>query len=268
MTLFDSPRPWLVGVVHLLATPGSPGAAPFDGRALLARAEADARALAEGGADAILVENFGDAPFHRGRVPPETVAAMALAVAAVRAAAPRSPVGVNVLRNDARAALGLCAASGATFVRVNVHTGAAVTDQGLIEGRAAQTLRARMRLAPAVRILADVHVKHATPLGAETLAQAAEDCARRGLADALVVSGSATGRAPDLERVRCVRTAAPGTPLLVGSGIDRDNAAELMRHADGAIVGTCLKEGGDVRAPVARGRVAELRALFERLRAR
>jgi predicted TIM-barrel enzyme len=62
----------------------------------------------------------------------------------------------------------LCAATGARFVRVNVHTGAAVTDQGLIQGRAAETLRERQRLCPDVALLCDVQVKHATPLGGES----------------------------------------------------------------------------------------------------
>ena len=122
----------------------------------------DARALADGGCDALVVENFGDVPFFASEVPPETVAAMALAIEAVRGVAGSLPIGVNVLRNDARAAVGLCAATGASFLRVNVHTGAAVSDQGVLEGRAAETLRERARLCPDAKLLCDVHVKHAT----------------------------------------------------------------------------------------------------------
>jgi len=131
----------LIGVVHLPALPGSPRHT-LSLSAILAQAVADAQAYAQGGADALIVENFGDAPFARGRVASETVAAMALAVHAVRAQV-RLPVGVNVLRNDARSALGICAATGAEFLRVNVLAGAAVTDQGIIEGEAYELLRAR-----------------------------------------------------------------------------------------------------------------------------
>src|SRR5688500_2043902 len=101
-------KPLLIGVVHLWPTPGAPR---FSGdmEAVLERAAADARSLADGGCDALIVENFGDVPFFRGAVPPETTAAMALAIAAVRRSAPKLVLGVNVLRNDARAALGLCA---------------------------------------------------------------------------------------------------------------------------------------------------------------
>jgi uncharacterized protein len=256
--LARGPRPLLVGVVHLLALPGAPrhagGMEP-----VLERARRDAAALAGGGADALLVENFGDAPFFAGRVPAETVAAMALALAAVCAAAPGLPVGVNVLRNDARSALGLCAGGGASFLRINVHTGAAVTDQGLIEGRAAETLRERARLAPAALILADVHVKHAQPLGGGDLCEAAAEAFERGLADALIVTGQRTGSPPDPADLARVRARLPQAPLLVGSGLTAENAALLLRSADGAIVGTALKEGGRVDAPVDRERVALLR---------
>lgn len=257
-------RPFLIGVVHLLPTPGSPR---FGGEveAVLARAVSDARALAAGGCDGMIVENFGDAPFFVAPVPAETVAALALAVREVRRAAGGLPVGVNVLRNDARSALGLCASAGAAFLRVNVHTGAMVTDQGVIEGRAAETLRERSRLAPRARILADVFVKHATPLGAQTIGIAGRDCAERGLADALVVTGDATGTPADAELVGELRDAVgPAVPILVGSGVTPDNAAALLEAADGAIVGTALKEGGRVAAPVEERRVRELRAAMGR----
>jgi membrane complex biogenesis BtpA family protein len=251
----------LIGVVHLFATPGSPRFAGDRG-ALVRRALDDARALVDGGCDALIVENFGDVPFFAGSVPPECIASMALALAAVIALAGERPVGVNVLRNDARAALGLCAATGAQFVRVNVHTGAAVTDQGLIEGRAAETVRERARLCPGVALLCDVHVKHATPLGGESIEGAALDTLRRGLADALILSGPATGSAPDAREIAAVRKAVGDAPILVGSGLDERNAKQLLARANGAIVGTSLKHRGRVGEPVELARVKRLRKLF------
>ena len=260
--LFSLRRPALIGVVHLAPLPGAPryrGAL----EPVLAAALRDARALVRGGCDALIVENFGDSPFHACSVPPETIACMARALEAVRAAHPRIPLGVNVLRNDARAALGLAAAFGLDFLRVNVHAGAALTDQGLIEGRAAETLRERARLCPRTRIWADVHVKHATQLSDATLAESAAELAGRALADALIVSGRATGSAPGAEEVAEVAGAAR-VPLLVGSGLDLSNAGALLEHAQGAIVGTALKRGGRVEAPVDEARVRALAALFAR----
>lgn len=255
-------RPLLIGVVHLGATPGAPRFGGDVAR-LLDAARRDASALAAGGADALCVENFGDAPFHAERVPPETVAAMAMAVELVRAEVGVLPVGVNVLRNDARAALGLCAATGAAFLRVNVHVGAMVTDQGLVEGRAAETLRERARLCPGALLLADVHVKHAAPLVPRPIEEAAAEALSRGLADALIVSGPRTGAAPDPGELARVREHAPPAPLLVGSGLEPGNAAALLRVADGALVGTALKRDGRVQAPVDLERVRRLRAAMD-----
>jgi len=259
--------PCLIGAVHLAALPGAPrfarGAGSDPLEPILASAVADARTLVANGCDALIVENFGDVPFHPTAVPAETIAAMARAIAAVLAVAEGRPVGVNVLRNDARAALGLCAATGAAFVRVNVHAGAAVTDQGIVEGRAFETLRERARLAPHVAILADAHVKHATPLSRESLEDSVADLVQRALCDGVIVSGPATGRPPDVERVRAARGAAGDVPVFVGSGLDEHNAAELMEHAAGAIVGTSLKVDGRVANPVDAARVRRLRAILD-----
>jgi len=255
-------RPAFLGVVHLQPTPGAPRHA--GSAAWLERAREDALALVAGGVDALVVENFGDVPFFQGAVPSETVASLALAVRAVMEVAGDRAVGVNVLRNDARAALGLCAATGARFLRVNVHTGAMVTDQGLIEGRAAETLRERARLCPWARILADVHVKHATPLGRESLLEAAREAAERGLADALIVTGRGTGHPPDAALLDALRASLGPTPLLVGSGLDAANAAALLAHVDGAIVGSALEREGRAGEPVEEQRVAQMRACFER----
>jgi len=260
-------RPLFLAVVHLLPTPGSPRSTGSLAR-VLERAAEDARTLARGGVDGLIVENYGDAPFFPGPVPPETVAALALCTSAVIAAAGSIPVGVNVLRNDARSALGLCAATGAQFLRVNVHSGVAASDQGILEGRAHETLRERARLAPQAAILADVHVKHATLLGRETLAEAVRDLVLRALADAVIVSGPATGVPPTAADLREAREAAGGTPVLVGSGLTVENVAALLPLADGAIVGTALERDGRTAEPVDPARVARMRQAFDALRAR
>lgn len=228
---------------------------------VIRRAVADARAYADAGFRAVVVENFGDTPFFPGTVPAETVAAMARAGAAVREAlGPEFPLGFNVLRNDAAAALALCAACGGSFIRVNVHTGAMLTDQGVIEGRAAETLRHRqaLGLAGAVKILADVAVKHAAPLGDLPLARVAADTWERGRADALIATGTGTGRATPIERLRAVREAVPEAPLFAGSGVTEATVRETLAVASGVIVGSALKTGGRIDAPVDPDRAAAL----------
>ena len=229
-------------------------------------AVSDALAYQKGGADAVIVENFGDVPFTGGRVASETVAAMALAGAEIAEALSGTelPLGFNVLRNDALSGLGLCAAVGGDFIRVNVHSGAMVTDQGLIEGDAYTTVRARDRIAPQVAILADVHVKHASPVGGvgQDIRVSAQDTYKRAHADGLIVSGSGTGAPTDQGELESVREACPDAPIFVGSGADAESAGTLLKQASGLIVGTAAKKGGKLDQPVDPERVAEIRSAF------
>jgi membrane complex biogenesis BtpA family protein len=244
----------LIGMVHL--GPLLEREVPLV--AVIAAARRDAERLAEAGFDALVIENFGDRPFHPERVPPWTIAAMTRCVLAVsEVVAGAIPVAVNVLRNDARAALSIAAATGASAIRVNVHIGAAVTDQGLIEGKAHETVRLRRAICPDTRIWADVRVKHAAPLAARPLADEAEETFARGEADALIVSGHRTGGETDPAHLAEVR-AAVCCPILVGSGATPERLAKLLPSCDGLIVGSGLKERGDVLAPIDPTRATEL----------
>ena len=261
-TLFGSSKV-IIGVAHLLPLPGSPR---WNGdlERVLDRARRDAYALASGGVNGVIVENLGDMPLHKDRVGPHTVAAMTMAVNAVMQEADL-PVGINVLRNDAKAAIAIAAATGARFIRVNVHTGAMVADEGIIEGRAAETLRYRQELKADVKILADVMVKHAVPLGDQDLALAARAARDRGLADGLVVSGTLTGERTSLADVVAVKNSVPEVPVLVGSGLDEADIHELLTRAHGAIVGTGLKIDRILDNPVDPARVARLVSLAREL---
>jgi membrane complex biogenesis BtpA family protein len=245
-TLRDRIDPACIGMIHLGALPGAPSHAG-DLTSVIDAARADLDALVGGGLRAVMVENFHDVPFYPDRVPAETVAAMAVVIAELRRDAPQAALGVNVLRNDAAAALGIAAATGAAFIRVNVHAGGMLTDQGPLHGRAHRTLRLRRELGlEDVGILADLRVKHAAPLARRDVAAEARDLRGRALADAIIVSGEATGAATDPEDLAAVRLAVPDCPLLVGSGVTADRVADLLTHADGVIVGTSLKSNGCV----------------------
>lgn len=259
--LLNAHRKSLIGVIHLPPLPGSPR---WRGNlsSAIKHAVADAKAYEQGGAHAVFIENFGDVPFTKGAVGPETVAAMSAIGCAVREAV-ALPIGFNVLRNDARAALALCAACGGEFIRVNIHSGAMLTDQGLIEGNAHDTLRYRRNICPDAQIFADVHVKHAVPLGDWSLEDAALDTLERGLADALIISGTGTGRAADPAHVQRVRAACPTARILLGSGVTSENAEEFLPFADGFIVASSLKKGGKLANPVDPKRVAVLAKMMK-----
>ena len=253
----------LIGVVHLLPLPGSPR---WNGnlKAVLNRAKMEAGILQDGGAHGVIVENFGDAPFKTGRVEPETVAAMTLAVEHVRGSI-SIPVGINMLRNDAISALAVAVATGAEFIRVNVHYGVMATDEGLVEGEAYETTRRRRSLNADVQILADVLVKHAAPVGQSDIGLVAQETTRRALADGLIVSGQATGQPTNGFDVSVVRRSVPDGFVLAGSGINDSNVSRIMEHADGAIVGTSIKREGIVANPVDPERVRRLADIFAAL---
>jgi membrane complex biogenesis BtpA family protein len=252
----------LVGVVHLLPLPGAPRRSPgID--AVAERAVADARALEQGGVDALILENYGDRPFFPDGVEAATVAAMARVAVDLRRAVPAVPLGVNVLRNDAIGALAVASAVGGVFIRVNVLAGAMVTDQGILQGKARELALERNRLGSGVRVLADVLVKHASPLAPAEPEDVALDLAERAGADVLVVSGRGTGRPTDPERVRRVASAVR-VPVWVGSGLT-GNDVSAAEYADGAIVGTWLHEGEDLDAPIDRDRVRAVRAALDEL---
>lgn len=260
MSATVSAIPALIGVIHLPALPGSPR--HREPLAAIAEASArDARALADAGFDAVMVENFGDAPFEPGTVPPVTVAALTRCALAVRAAAPALALGINVLRNDALAALAVAVASDAQLIRVNVHIGARVTDQGIVEGRAHETLRVRRALgAEHIQLFCDVDVKHSAPLGARPLAEEAHDLVERAAADAVLVTGTGTGRGADRAQIE-EAAAATRAPVLVASGVTESTLDDVAR-AHGVIVGSCLRADGRAGGPIDAGRAAAFARAF------
>lgn len=252
--VFGTANP-IIGVVHLLPLPTSPR---WGGslQAVIDRAEREATALASGGADAIIVENFFDAPFAKNTVDPAVVSAMSLVVQRLMSML-TVPIGINVLRNDAHSAMAIATCVQAQFIRVNILTGVMATDQGLIEGQAHQLLRYRRELGSDVKILADVLVKHARPLGSPNLTTAVQETIERGLADGVILSGWATGSPPSLEDLELASAAANGTPVFIGSGADWENIPRLIQAADGVIVSSSLKRRGKIDQPIDPIRVSQ-----------
>ena len=255
------PKP-VIGMLHLSALPGAPRFGG-DARFIADSAVRDADALASGGVHGLMLENYGDVPFHPRRVPAHVVAHMTAVACEVRRRFPQLPLGINVLRNDAQSALAVAHAAGAQFVRVNVLCGARVTDQGLIEGVAHDLLRDRATLgaADSVRIFADVDVKHSAALAKVEIESEVDDVLKRGLADALIVSGAGTGKATDAQHLARVKAAAGAAPVYVGSGATEQTIPTYLPHCDGLIVGTAFKQGGDPRNPVDPVRVKRVMAV-------
>ncbi|WP_425614661.1 BtpA/SgcQ family protein [Anatilimnocola sp. NA78] len=247
----------IIGMLHLAPLPGAPRS-ELSLLAIRDLALRDTESLMAGGVHGLMIENFGDTPFEPGSVPPATIAQMTWLLAEIKRIA-TIPCGVNVLRNDGLAAIAVAAAAGGQFIRVNVLTGARVTDQGIIQGRAHELLRERKRLAvESIQIWADVDVKHSASLAARPIADEVGDLVHRAHANAVIVTGRSTGAVTSTDDLQQVSSAADGRPVIVGSGVTFANITGLRGLAAAAIVGSSLKVDGKATNAVDVNRVKEL----------
>lgn len=249
--IFSTQKP-VIGMVHCWPLPGAPGYSGYGMAEIIEHAVRDATALAEGGCHGLIVENMWDVPFRAGaHIQPESVAAHAVVAAKVREAVPELPLGINLVHNGGVTLLGIAIAAGASFIRVCMFTGAGVWDAGSWdEGCAADLMRRRKELgAEQIKLFADVDKKHSVRFPGIDLATHIEWTRFFG-ADAMIISGRMTGDAPDLGKVREARRLAGDTPILLGSGTDERNIGAFMEVADGVIVGSSIKAGGEIAEPV------------------
>jgi uncharacterized protein len=247
--------PSLIAVIHLPPLAGAPlsnGLLPaeaLDRAGMLAIQEA--QILEQAGFNGLILENFGDSPFYKNQVPPETIASFSVIAAAVRQVT-NLFLGINILRNDAFSALAIAAVTGCDLIRVNVLSGVSATDQGLLEGEAAFLLREKKRLGVDVSILADALVKHSKALSTDDLILVIEELVERSHADGIILTGSTTGRSISEERLKTAYLSAKNlnTPLYVGSGVHSENISKLKPWSDGIIVSSDLRRGGRAGEPL------------------
>lgn len=233
----------IIGMIHLPPLPGYAESAGIEHA--VSRAVADLRVLEEGGVDGVLVENEFDRP-HRILAAPETIAAMTRITRAVVQESESVVVGCEILLNDPKASLAVASMAGAGFIRTDYFVDRMlrpeygefdIDPEGLIDYR-------RVIRADDVLILADIQVKYATMIEPRPLGESARLAREKG-ADAVIVTGDASGEAPTLSQLR---DAAAGLPVLIGSGLKPKNAGELLAECDGAIVGTSLMQENAVDA--------------------
>lgn len=245
----------IIGMLHCPPLPGSPNhrASIRDIHHFVME---DAESLTRGGVDALMLENYGDLPFYPSEVPPWTVAYLTALARKIKKNF-LLPLGINVLRNDGLSALAIANACGAQFIRVNILTGARLTDQGIISGQAHEILRLRKRIgAQHIQIFADIAVKYSSPLTDRSIKNEVEETLHRSGAAGLIVSGEGTGKPVDLERLKQVKQLSEGKPVWIGSGTTPENLLAMAPFADGFIVGSAFKPSLD--APIELSRVKQM----------
>jgi membrane complex biogenesis BtpA family protein len=256
--LFGVNKP-IIGMIHVLPLPGTPRGRGCDLEKVYDDAVAEALRLEEGGVDGLLLENAGDIPFLKpDDIGFETVGAMSVIGDRIRRAC-RLPLGFNIVANAAKASLACAKCSGAQFVRVNQWANAYVANEGFVEGAAARALRYRAQIeADEIVVFADVHVKHGSHaiVADREIAEQARDVEFFG-ADVMIATGSRTGDATATREVEEIRSGT-SRPVLIGSGLNPTNAVELLKIADGAIVGVWFKDNGKMSGRVEVTKVAKL----------
>ncbi len=264
--IFEGEKP-LVGTIHCRPFPGAPR---YDGEPIddiVDHAVEEATRYAEGGMDGVIVENGGDLPFLRpGDIPYETVTTMSVVADAVRREIDL-PMGVNLLANGAVAGLSVAKPVQADFIRVNQWVNAYVANEGFVQGESAKAMRYRSNIdAEAVHVFADVHVKHGAHamVGDRPVQEQAGDVEFFD-ADVAIATGNRTGDPTPVEEIEAIQE---GTflPVIIGSGLNADNAPRLLKVADGAIVGSSLKHEGGWWGTVDVDKVAELVEAVESIR--
>ena len=248
--MFAKPKP-VIGMVHLPPLPGAVGYTGYPVREIVDFALKDAATLVENGVDGLIVENMWNIPFAVGmETSPEEMCAQAVAAAEVVKSV-KVPVGINVVHNGARVCLGIAIAAGAKFIRVCLLTGAAVWDTGEFDhGCARELLSARkLNQAEHIKLFCDVDKKHSVRFPGIDLVTHIE-WTEFYLADAMIITGRMTGKAPDLEKVKNAKKLTKSRPILMGSGMTAENVADFMKVADGCIVGFGMKDAGYPYRPV------------------
>jgi membrane complex biogenesis BtpA family protein len=239
---FGVSRP-VIAMIHVGALPGTPASAQSL-RRIEAAALREARLYRDAGVDGLMLENMHDTPYLRGGVGPEIVAALSIVARAVKDAT-QLPCGIQILAAANLEAIAVAHAAELDFIRAEGFAFAHVADEGIIQSSAAELLRYRRRIgAERVQVWADVKKKHSAhaitaDVGIGETAHAVEFM--RG--DAVIVTGTVTGNAPQLADVRAIK-AATALPVLLGSGVTAENVASFLAEADGCIVGSEFKAGG------------------------
>ncbi len=266
----------LIGVVHLPPLPGSP---LYQGGGLdeiVAYAVEEAERYQSAGFDAVILENYGDKPFSL-EVSKAQAVSMALVSSIVRREVKGIGIGVNMLRNDAYTALTVAVLAGLDFIRVNSLCELRVSSEGFLHPASRRLVEAARDLnaidalkTGRIRVLADVDVKHSTPLGEYSIEEASLECMERlGFRPwALVVSGRRTGEPPSSRDLESIARVAHehNVRIYAGSGASLGNVGSLLRIVDGIIVGSSVKAGGRPESRVDMEKAARLAETVRSLR--
>lgn len=225
-------------MIHLAAMPGYAAHISMD--FVIESALSDLLTLQNAGFSGALVENDNDQP-HTIGVSDENSNAFKQVMEQLLKNS-KIPVGMEIIY-DMEKTLRIAHSVKSPFIRLDVFVDSVKTKWGVINAQAEELMKLKHSLgAIDLVVIADIQVKHAKMLEKKSLEESSEDAVKAG-ADALIVTGDWTGQPPSISDCRSSKVGAGEVPVLIGSGFDEQNATDLLKLVDGAIVGTSIKTG-------------------------
>lgn len=243
----------IIGLVHMQPLPGDPEYDAAGGMEKIIRmAKEDVIALQNGGVDGLLFSNEFSMPYL-DKVEPETVAAMAYVMGALRDVI-TVPYGNDCIY-DALASISLAAATGACFTRGVFH-GAWATSDGIksAEGGKAKRLRHSLGIDDFKMVYYFVPESSAD-LGGRDATSVMKPVYFLNDPDGFAITGIVAGQKPDADTMRQCREAFPEAVLFASTGVTVDNVDQYMEYMDGAFIGTSFKKDGKFRNQIDENRV-------------
>lgn len=228
-----------IGMVHLLPLPGS---LKYQGdfQAIIDQAIEDAMKLEKAGFDALVVENVNDAPYDEDQLSVQKVSALAIVCDHVRRAV-KLPMGIDACGGTLDG-FAIASLTGIDFIRVPYFVDVRIGAYGIVKPNGAKAVMLRKKNGMEnIRIFADLQVKHTYPLNSEIPIEESASWAESVGADALIVTGVATGAETPIDVITRVK-AVTKLPVIVGSGMNMTNAKKQFEICDGAIIGSALKK--------------------------
>lgn len=233
----------LIGMIHVEALPGTT-LYKGDDRFIIEKAKEEAYIYKEAGYDGLILENMFDIPYLNREVGPEITAFMTRLSLEVRSIFD-GVCGTQVLAGANKAALAVAKAAQLDFIRAEGFVFSHVADEGLMNSDAGELLRYRKSIsAENIQVFTDIKKKHsAHSITSDVSIAETAKAAEFFLSDGIIITGSSTGKAADLEELKAVKLKT-ALPVLIGSGITVDNIRAYASFADGLIVGSYVKKDG------------------------
>ncbi|MEB8345396.1 BtpA/SgcQ family protein [Flavobacteriaceae bacterium KMM 6898] len=261
-SIYKDTKP-IIGMIHLKALPGTPKNT-LNTSDIINAALQEADVYKKAGINAIMIENMHDVPYLKNGVGHEISSIMTLIGYLIKQRT-KLPVGIQILAGANREALAAAKAADLDFIRAEGFVFAHVADEGIIEAQAGELLRYRKKIgADGIALFTDIKKKHSSHAITKDISLLdTAKAAQFFLSDGVIVTGDHTGVAASVDELKTLNGLA--IPVLIGSGITKDNVSDYWPLCNGMIVGSYFKKEGFWENDLDDNRVSEFMKLVRNL---